>query len=681
MPNENKKRGRWADKKRKRNDFEDAQISVSEHDSAEQQQPNDYGDVEVRGDAGDDFISFGQMASHDRPNQDDRPFYGLLNPQEQEYYTNVNVKLELNDFESAEDKAIFLDAVYRESQGKELKIASSQSCSRYLERLIRVSNVEQMRSLFGKFVGHFLQLVQHRFASHCCEALFLKAAEAVGDDDRSAEQDINTPSVEQLFLTVVDELEPNLGYLLADRFASHVVRLLLLVLCGEPLNSNSNTSVLSSRKKEKIEPYESRKETHETGSRRVPDSFKKAFRRMVSSSVSSLDTTYIRALATHPTGNPILQLLLRLELLQDGKSKAKDADSVMHKLLPDESLEEGTEGAKFIQGLLYDPTGSRLVETIIQHAPGKMFKKLYGNLLKHRIGPMAKNDIASYVAIRIMERLSREDLQGVRDEILPEIATLVTRNRLGIIRVLVERCDIRRVDLLPVVSALRLAYGEDPTTLLLKMLNFEPAKVAARAMNDKQEIENDKPAGDIHGSLLAQSLLQCSATFGVIHQCLQALSKDTILQLAKEPSASRVIQNALNTPSSSPQSNRKLIPKFYGHMAELAIDVSGSHLADALWPATNGLHFMKERFARELQTSESILRDSRYGRNVWKNWSMNVYQRRPMEWQALAKGVVEQVSEDVPKMSALEAARERFASQQGKGRRPTYRSKIVSANA
>lgn len=691
MPKEDKRRGRRAEKKkkRKRDQYEEDQIPDEEQDSKERRQSAENEDVEAQGEAGDDFISFGHKRVPDYPSNDDTPFYGLLDQQEQEYYANVNTKLEANDFESPEDKAIFLDAVYRESQGKELKIASSQSCSRYLERVIQISDVEQVRNLFGKFMGHFLQLVQHRFASHCCEALFLKAAQVVGMEDLRDEQEVAMLSLEQLFLTVVDELQPNLGYLLTERFASHVVRVLLLVLSGEPLNDASTTAVLASRKKEKIEAYASQDGKSSTGSRPVPQSFHDALSRVISSSVSSLDTTYIRALATHPTGNPILQLLLRLELVRGGKSKAKDADSVFHRLLPDESLEEDSESAKFIQGLLYDPTGSRLVETIIQHAPGKIFKKLYSNLLNQRIGPMAKNDIASYVAIRVLERLSKDDLRGARDEILPEISTLVARNRLGIVRVLVERCEVRHVDTAPIVSALQTAYGDDPSNLVLRILNVGPSG-EAREQQDTQQNQQGKEGSEktanIHGSLLAQALLQGPTTFELIHQSLQSLPPSTLLRLAKDPASSRLLQQALSSPNSTVQSNRKLVPKFHDHITELALDVCGSHVADALWTATNGSHFIKERFAQEFQGSEGQLRESWYGRIVWRNWSMDVFLRRPMEWRGLAKGWVQEQEpggREGQSKSRLEMARERFVAQKstGRGRRPVSGANAVAANA
>ncbi|ERF68732.1 hypothetical protein EPUS_07150 [Endocarpon pusillum Z07020] len=694
MPKENRQRGRLQNKKRKRDEYEKGKIDITRHHSAHPLPTTDAGDgeaeieIQVQGEAGDEFISFGQPTTPARSAVDDRPFYGLLDEQEQAYYTDVNAKLEANDFGSPEDKAIFLDAVYRESQGKELKIASSQSCSRYLEKWIRISSAEQVRRWFGKFVGHFLQLVQHRFASHCCEALFLKAAQFVAEDKAEWEQDGGTLSLEQLFLAVVEELQPNLGYLLTERFASHVVRVLLLVLSGEPLNDISTVSVLASRKKEKIEAYSNGEESNPVASRKVPPSFHEALSRLISSSVATLDTTYIRALATHPTGNPTLQLLLRLELVSGGKSRAKHADSVLHRLLPDESLEEDSESAKFVQGLMYDPTGSRLLETIIQNAPGKMFKRLYGNLLKQRIGAMAKNDIASYVAIRVLERLSKEDLQSARDEILSEMSTLVFRNRIGIIKVLVERCKIRHVDIGPVVAALQAAYGDNSGDLLLRMLKLLPTGEIAEQPDTRQKQPEDgnvEKTADIHGSLLAQTLLQSPTAFPLIHQGLQSLSSDVLLRLAKDPSASRVLQQSLTSPCSNPQSNRKLILRFYGHMADLAMDISGSHLADVLWCATNGSHFMKERLAEELRAAEGQLRESRYGRTVWRNWHMDVYLRRPGEWQAMAKeSVAEQANgeeDGTSKKSRLELARERFAEKKGRRQRLGGRTDVVPANA
>ena len=106
----------------------------------------------------------------------EREFFGMLTDEEQEYFRSADEKLESNDFESDEDRGYFLQSVYTEAVGKELKLASSQSCSRLMERLILLSNTRQKKRLFEAFADHFVSLVTHRFASHCCEKLFIQSA-------------------------------------------------------------------------------------------------------------------------------------------------------------------------------------------------------------------------------------------------------------------------------------------------------------------------------------------------------------------------------------------------------------------------------------------------------------------------------------------------------------------------
>ena len=66
--------------------------------------------------------------------------------------------------------------------------------------------------------GSFLHLVQHRFASHCCEALFIQAAPVVTQElanpdlalTPSSDPDAVIVSMENLFLLTVAELDEHL---------------------------------------------------------------------------------------------------------------------------------------------------------------------------------------------------------------------------------------------------------------------------------------------------------------------------------------------------------------------------------------------------------------------------------------------------------------------------------------
>ncbi|CEL08037.1 Putative Nucleolar protein 9 [Aspergillus calidoustus] len=685
MPRENQKRGRRAADKAKKEETKRKRDEAPEEPATKRVKPSADNSHPIA--AGEDYVPLddGQQEQDQAP-RDDMPFYGLLDPEEQEYFSRANEMLELNQFQDAEERRLFVDSVFREARGKELKIACSQSCSRLMEKLISVSDIYQIRRLFNKFIGHFLTLVQHRFASHCCERLFINAAPGVTqkisksagrtengneEEDTEAEPEL---SLAEMFMTVVEELQGNWGYLLTERFASHTIRVLLFVLAGEPVDVSSNDSVVASRKKERLGIVGG--ETQEVApvgeKRSVPESFETSLKKVMQDMVSVLDDTYLRALATHPVGNPVLQVLVRLELSHFGKSSAKQSNAIIKRLIPDENFEEDSESVKFIRGLLYDPVGSRLLETMVRWMPGKMFKALYKNYLREQMSSLSRNQTAGYVVLRVLERLGKDDLQAVVEQIVPKIPGLIERSRTIVPKVLIERCIVRGVDTKPLAKALETSYGSDPTQRLEQILRLQDA-----AADSGKDWEKPKPdfteetnpataaAEKLHGSLLAQTMLTAPGPLGdLIFTSLLALSPEVLLRICKDPTSSHVVQRALTSSASTPQFRRQFTGRFMGHISELALDTSGSHVVDALWTATKDIFFVKERMAQELAQNELALRDSFVGRAVWRNWAMDLYKRRRGEWAAKAKGRdISNDSGEKPK-SRLEMARARFAAKQ-----------------
>jgi nucleolar protein 9 len=194
MPREQQKRGRRAEKKAQKEDSKRKFEETSEDPVAKRIKPS--ADDHETNEANDniqlleneDYIPLeqGEQQEGEQPDLDgDMPFYGLLDEEESEYFQRANEMLELNQFQDAEERSLFVDSVYSEANGKELKIACSQGCSRLMEKLISMSDARQLRRIFSKFIGHFLHLVQHRFASHCCETLFIHAAPAVMQKTKS----------------------------------------------------------------------------------------------------------------------------------------------------------------------------------------------------------------------------------------------------------------------------------------------------------------------------------------------------------------------------------------------------------------------------------------------------------------------------------------------------------------
>lgn len=486
----------------------------------------------------------------------------------------------------------------------------------------------------------FLNLFQHRFASHCCEALFIQAAPIV-TQEMKASHGVPTPpssdpnaiyvTMEELFLYTLNELEGYLGFLMSERFASHVLRVLLIVLAGMPLPKQASRSVLQSKRKEKITVAGADKTQQWALEKRdVPESFTQALEKLINDCVAGLDTTLLHSLALHTTANPTIQLLLQLELSKFGKSRAKEERSIIHRLLPDDPITEGTQTAKWVNNIVYDAVGSRLLETIIEFAPGKLFKTLYREFFKERIGSLARNEIASYVAGKILERLSKEDLEEAMSKIVEQIPNLVERNRTAILKTLIERCLVRGVDTTPITAQLDRAYmGSDGFQVLGLLRLAEASSEEGKDDSNQHQSHPDK----VHGSLLAQAMMTVPGPMSsLVFDSLARLGTPLALKIARDSTASRTLQAAIKSPNASTIFRRKMIQQFYGHIGELALDPSGSHVIDAIWEGTHGLAFIRERIAEELAENEAALRESFVGRAVWRNWRMDLYKRRRGDW-------------------------------------------------
>ena len=675
MPKENRRRGRREEKKRKRE-------GEGEHaEPAKRQRSHENGDEDVEIVViGENGAAYQQQEEY-VPSQYERlgepQFYGVLDEQEQEYFKQADSNLDLNQFADTEEKGLFLNNLWREARGKELKIANSQSCSRLMERLIAASTPQQLKVLWGNFSTHFLNLFQHRFASHCCEALFRKAAPVVSlelaalarnamDEGPDGEE---LPPMEDLFLGCVGELEGNLGYLITDQFASHPLRVLLVVLSGMPLENSGTTSLLESKKKEhNISPKKIT--TTELAPaktfRSVPDSFHTAVETIIAGTAAKLDTSTLRSLATHPIANPVLQLLLTLSLTRSSKQGAmKDPKLIFRLLLPDDLPEEGTETAAFINHLLYDPIGSRLLEVIITYAPGKTFKTLFRLLFKGRLSGMARNETAAFVVMKILERLGQADLESALSPICEEMGTLMQRSRTGLVKTLIERCRIREIDEAPIADALRAAYGDGAGERLRKILNFAEDLAIANDGNMSAERKKQLDTTDtsrFSGSLLAQSMLVAPGPLReLITDSILAMEMPAIIAIAEDRTASRVLQAALKAPYQDLKFRRQFMPLLYPYLARMATHSVASHVVDALWEASAALRFVREQMAAELLKDETSLRASVPGRAVWRNWNMDMYKTRRRSWLNLAERVPDDRQLAHRKKTGIELARERHA--------------------
>ena len=671
MPKGNKKRGRRDEKEKRKRQQQDEEEAVSGELKRHKIQDEDWKQ---------DEITLNENPS-DYPlvdnGQSTHEFFGLLDDEEQAYFKRAAQMLDLNEFVtgSSEERDAFLAGVWKECQGKELKLASSQSCSRLLEKLIQYATSDQLKSLFQSFSGHFTYLISHRFASHCCEMLFQRAAPLVTEELLTpfqvitADNQSNATSTESLFLTTITELEGNFGYLMTDSFASHSVRVLLLVLSGRPLTSLSTQSLLQSKKKESKAKLET---GIDTASRPVPASFYTALNQATQDMIGSLESNYLRALATHPLGNPVLQLLLEIEFSTAAQSKDKSRDSfvLFSKLFPDIPTLEGTESAQLLRGLMFDPVGSHLLETIIRNCPGKFFKPIWSTELRPKLTGMIKNDSAIHILARAVERLSPEDLQEVTSSILPEIPALLDRMQYSILKTLIERTLIRNLDAGSIFDGISDYFALKGIETVLKPKDGDFVRV-----ENEQDMSNEMKRQPLQKvSVFFQEMIKHDSSIRrLLFDTFKNMEPDILITIGKNKYATFVLQRSLEI--GDKVHRRIVVQKLIAIVTDLALDEIGSHVLGSLWNATVDLQFLREKIADQLSLNETQLRDSYTGRLVWRNWMMDLYMRRKQSWIEKSKQVDQSLNDgnnhtgattQATKISktGIQAARERFATKQ-----------------
>ncbi|KAL2257323.1 hypothetical protein VTK26DRAFT_329 [Humicola hyalothermophila] len=664
----------------------------------------------------------------------EREFFGLLSEQEQEYFRHADEMLELNDFPSPRDRALFLRSVCREARGRELKLAASQSCSRLMERLILLADAPQKKRLFGAFAGHFLTLVTHRFASHCCEKLFAASAAVVteemagggggggemkkgkgegqeqeGEEEEEEEKEEEVTeemkmSMEELFLLTLDELEEHLSFLLSDRYGSHALRVLLVVLSGRPLDQAGTKSLLQGKNKEHITVEGAAANASELNSqtRMVPSSFTAAIEKIIGDSTSQLDGAALRVLAKHPTGNPTLQLLLDLELSylakskkakKDGEEKRKQDESgqktLLERLVPDAPAsfaDEKSQACEFVNGMLYDPIGSRLLETLIAHCPGRIFKGLNANIFGPRIQSLLRNDIASYPAIKVLNRLSKEDLASAVQKCLPEISSYVERGRLNVVKTLMERCSVRNAtaELGSLLQAVTTACGGHWKHLVPKLclLNDEPEPEPEPESKQNKKFQppdaKNKSALVSHGSQVVSAMLAIPGQPSkAIQTSLISLSSDHLLRLATSSAAtSAILTKSLSVPAQVAHFHKLLVAALLPNINTVATSQHGSAIVNAIIAAPSRSSdasaaavvvpfHLKENIMAQLERHEQELRATWLGRNVWRTWRGDLWSHRRHDWVRWAKET-DPEGERVSKAPAPRAAP--VANGEGKGR-------------
>lgn len=605
-------------------------------------------------------------------------FFGLVDRTELEYFKQAESTLAANAFGSPEEREGFVRGVFEEAKGKELKLATNQICSKLVERLTLEASDRQLARLLKAFSGHFGQLSRHKYASHCVETLFVRAAGAVeremlagggaggappdGDAMDQDEDDEELANFAVLMEFGANEVRDDVVALARDPYGTHVVRLLLLVLSGSPLPAAAgNDNILRSRKsraaRRMIDIGSQSQGAQEGRAYQVPSAFGSVLQGLVDALVDGPmgnDTTAARKAAIDSVTSPVVQVLVKVE------GKARRVQKLVF------AGDDG-EGA-FVEHLLSDAVGSHFFEAALEAVPTKVAERLYGSYVKGRLGKLARRrDSGSYVVRALLKRLRVAQVREMLDELVPELGDLMSgeHENLAAVRAV---CDAAVASSSPQRAAISKALlgqfagtaetGTDDapsqgTAFLDGLLQLSTSTLG-------QGRDGDWPTpAEMQRSLLLQSAMKLSPQLlEAVSQGLLDLGDERLSQFARHSVFSHALEQALQ-PSVSLARRRPLAHKLAALAPSLALNVYGSHIVDGLWRYTYRLKFIREQVAAALAQDETAVKNSPYGKLVWKNWQLDKYVRRRHEWWAAVKASEDEIA------ASLGTSHDAVAAKQG----------------
>ncbi|KAF3923449.1 hypothetical protein ABW21_db0207429 [Orbilia brochopaga] len=452
-----------------------------------------------------------------------------------------------------------------------------------------------------------------------------------------------------------------------NAFGAHALRTLFLVLAGAPLDSPAYKALIHSRKKEKISVPAAQKagDNVKGQARPVPETFREALSKIINQITADIDRTSIRNLATDSLGSPTLQLLIELDLGRSRKHKARIEQSLVGKLLlqqPDEEERDAEATSSFVKMLLQDKVGSHMMERVMACVPKKTFGQLYELYFKGQMGKLAVSETASFVVVKVLEKVEGKDFKEAVGELKEALPALLENHQVAVVRAVIENCSKHGVDADAFCDDLFGVWGgEDGQETLLKMLEVSAEELEKLETDDIPQAKPTRNPGQLHASLLVQALLAVPGKCSVrVKENISQCSGTVVTELCKHQTASHAMQKSLTADSADIAHKRKFVNLLAGSIAGLAVHPVGSHIVDALWEATaSGLKLQRQRIADELVAAERSMRDSFYGRAVWRNWKLDVYKTRRHDWNNLAGNSSGEQGE--VKKSALQVASERHA--------------------
>eukprot|EP00066_Takifugu_rubripes_P029110 XP_011618376.1 PREDICTED: nucleolar protein 9 [Takifugu rubripes] len=545
------------------------------------------------------------------------------------YFRRVGDRL-TEGFDDDEEKEMFVANVLTEVKGKAALVASDQTGSITLQRLLQLSSPEQVGEVLAELGGEsgadFKTISCDRCGGHVVESAvrqMSRFSESSTEETNTREEEEGTfEALEAQVLCLSGVVRDNSAEFLGHVHGSHVVRTLLHVLAGciGPPRTDARAGVKERNSVSLLTDFD------------VPTSFWYELKSLTEALMDNVTLSVIDAAAS-----AVFQTMLTV----CHRKRPKLCKQLLKRIMEYLSSRSAAPGVSPLLVFLKDQASSRLIDTVIQLAHKSLLCGLYKKHLKGQLVDLALHPIANFPVQRLTAASAKYKLfQKLFDELLQGLEAILAAGHMGVIVQLAEGCaesEERQEELIQCL--LHAFHCAEPGSrhvrclpLFMSLLTYEVYYHSDAAEGSAQ---TEVPLSSIcyHGSRLVQALAKFKDR-SLLLSSLRTLTPADLLTLATDPAGSHVLQ-ALIT-SSSDKGRGKILKRLEGQYVKMACSRLGSRVLEAVWNSSSVSQ--RQNIAQELVGCESQLRSDQFARHVWAKFALSHFAHRKAHWQEIQTG-------------------------------------------
>ncbi|BBG98730.1 pumilio 23, partial [Prunus dulcis] len=531
-----------------------------------------------------------------------------VDPETTKYFSEIANLIESNGVDM-EERSVVCGNALEEARGKEFELATDYYLSHTMQTLLEGCDVNSLCSFLRSCAKDFPSIAMDRSGSHVAETAIKSLSQHLQDNDVYS-------VIEDTLNAICKVIVKNPGDLMCDCYGSHVLRSLLSLFKGVPLDSSEfNRRKSSSVLAERLNFKAFRADTD------ISPQAVQGFPGLLDFLVSGMSKCIQNNIKTMQVDQ--YSSLSALKLLAGDEEKLLQIIPILIGCTREEILEGDsikTTKARNILYLMKETAFSHLMEVALEVAPEVLYNEMFTKVFRNSLFELSSHHCGNFVIQALISHAGSQDqMEVIWEELGSKFKDLLKMGKSGVIASLIaasQRLHIYEHKCCEALATAVHSSNESSTCIVPRILFL-----------DSYFYCEDKSIG------IGQAVLKCTSWEFIqpFITSITSLNADNILEAAKDSGGARVIEAFLSSDASA-KLKRRLIMKLRGHFGELSLQSSGSFTVEKCF--TVGNISLREAIVSELLTVQSELWNTKQGPHLMRKLDVDGFAARPDQWRS-----------------------------------------------